>query len=222
MEPIRIVLADDHVLMREGTRRALEQYRDMTVVGEAGDGQEALDLLKRLQPDVAILDIRMPKLNGIEVVRQMKDCCPNTKALILTAYDDDDYILALMEAGALGYVLKTTGASELAQSVRSVHSGEPILAPVIAAKVARLWAQSRADAKERTAEELSPREREVLQLAAKGLRNKDIADNLRISVRTVEGHFNNIFNKLNVASRVEAILYALSRQLVSLEKEDRS
>ena len=222
MEPIRIVLADDHALMREGTRRALEQYRDMTVVGETGDGQEALDLLKRLQPDVAILDIRMPKLNGIEVVRQMKDCCPSTKALILTAYDDDDYILALMEAGALGYVLKTTGASELAQSVRSVHSGEPILDPVIAAKVARLWAQSRADAKERTAEELSPREREVLQLAAKGLRNKDIAENLRISVRTVEGHFNNIFNKLNVASRVEAILYALSRQLVSLEKEDRS
>ena len=222
MESIRIVLADDHALMREGTRRALEQSPDMTVVGETGDGQQALDLLKRLQPDVAILDIRMPKLSGIEVVRQMKDCCPNTKALILSAYDDDDYILALMEAGALGYVLKTTGASDLVQSVRSVHSGEPVLDPVIAVKVARLWAQLRDEAKKGTTEELSSREREVLQLAARGLRNKDIGDDLHISVRTVEGHFNSIFNKLNVASRVEAILYALSHQLVSLEKEDRS
>ena len=107
MQTIRIVLAEDHALMREGTRHILNQYSDLTVVGEAEDGQQALDLVKRLQPDVAILDIRMPKLNGIEVVRQMKEYCPNTKALMFTAYDDDDdYILALMDAGALGYLLK--------------------------------------------------------------------------------------------------------------------
>jgi len=217
VKPIRIVLADDHALMREGTRRALEQSPDMTVVGETGDGQEALELLKRLKPDVAILDIRMPGMNGIEVVREMKECCPKTRALILSAYDDDDYILALMDAGALGYVLKTAEASDLVQAVRSVHSGEPVLDPVIAAKVARLWAHSRDEAKKDALEELSPREREVLQLGARGFRNKDIADNLHISVRTAEGHFNNIFNKLNVTSRVEAVLYALSHQLVILE-----
>jgi DNA-binding NarL/FixJ family response regulator len=222
MEPIRIVLAEDHSLMREGTRRILEQYPDLTVVGEAEDGKQALELVERLQPDVAILDIRMPKLNGIEVVRHMKKCCANTKALMLTAYDDDDYILALMEAGASGYLLKTAQARELIESVRSVHSGEPVLHPAIAAKIARLWAHGRISGKHEPVEQLSPRELEVLELAAKGLRNKAIADRLSISVRTVEGHFNNIFVKLDVSSRIEAVLYAVSRDLVTLAKEDQT
>ncbi len=220
MEPIKIVLAEDHSLMREGTRRILEQYPDLTVVGEAEDGQQALELVERLQPDVAILDIRMPKLNGIEVVRRMKDSCPDTKALILTAYDDDDYILALMEAGASGYLLKTAHARELIESVRSVHLGESVLHPAIAAKVARLWAHRMVSTKQGAAEQLSPREVEVLELAAKGLRNKAIADKLSISVRTVEGHFNSIFTKLDISSRIEAVLYALSQHIVTLEEED--
>lgn len=214
MEPIKIVLAEDHSLMREGTRHILEQYPDLKVVGEANDGVEALELVKRLQPDVAILDIRMPKLNGIEVVRLMKDCCPSTRSLMLTAYDDDDYILAAMEAGASGYLLKTAQARELVESIRTIHLGESVLHPAIAAKVARLWTS----AERGSAEQLSPRELEVLELAAKGLRNKAIAEALNISVRTVEGHFNSIFIKLGVSSRIEAVLYAASRHLVALEK----
>ncbi len=220
MQTIRIVLAEDHALMREGTRHILNQYSDLTVVGEAEDGQQALDLVKRLQPDVAILDIRMPKLNGIEVVRQMKEYCPNTKALMFTAYDDDDdYILALMEAGAYGYLLKTAQASDLIESIHIVYSGEFVLHPAIAAKVARLWAQQVASNKKGPGEQLSPRELEVLRLTVKGLRNKAIANNLGISVRTIEGHFNSIFAKLSVSSRIEAVLCAISRRLVMLEDD---
>lgn len=123
MEPISIVLAEDHLLMRVGTRRILEQYPDLEVVGEAEDGQQALELIARLKPDVAILDIRMPKLNGIAVVRRIKERSPGTKALMLTAYDDDDYILALMEVGASGYLLKTTQAGELVEAVRESSPG---------------------------------------------------------------------------------------------------
>lgn len=222
MEPIRIVLAEDHSLMREGTRHILEQYPDLAVVGEAEDGEQVLELMRRLRPDVAILDIRMPKLNGIEVVRLMKETSPNTKALMLTAYDDDDYILALMEAGASGYLLKTVRAQDLVESIRSVHLGEAVLHPSIAAKVARLWAQRSIPTRTGLAEHLSQRELEVLELAAKGLRNRAIADKLSISVRTVEGHFNSIFDKLGVSSRTEAVLFALSRQLVTLDVGDRT
>jgi len=142
--------------------------------------------------------------------------------LMLTAYDDDDYVLALMEAGASGYLLKTTQEKELVESVRSVQSGEPVLHPAIAAKVARLWAQGAISTKRKPAEQLSARELEVLELAAWGLRNRAIADKLSISVRTVEGHFNSIFTKLAVSSRMEAVLYGLSQHLVTLEKDQGS
>lgn len=219
MEPIRVVLAEDHTLVRVGTRRILEQYPDLIVVGEAEDGQQALELITSLKPDVAILDIRMPKLNGIAVVRRMKESSPNTKALMLTAYDDDDYILALMEVGAWGYLLKTTQVSELVESVRRVHRGEPVLDPAVAAKVAHLWAHHRIAAGDDFTTQLSPREREVLEHAAKGLRNKDIAAILYMSIRTVEGHLSSIYSKLHVSSRTQAVLYALSQHLVSPEEE---
>ncbi len=220
MKPISIVIADDHALMREGTRRILEQHPDLVVVGEADNGRQALEVIERLQPDVAILDIRMPEVSGVEVVRQIKVSCPHTKSLIFTAYDDDDYILALMEAGAAGYLLKTAKEGELIDSIRKVHLGESVLHPAIAMKVARLWAQRGFSTKQTPADQLSPRELEVLGLAAKGLRNKAIAKQLSISVRTVEGHFTNIFVKMNVTSRIEAILYAVSRHLVALEEQD--
>ncbi len=220
MEPIRIVLADDHWLMRDETRRVLEQSPDLKVVGEAEDGQQALELVQQLQPDVLVLDIRMPKLNGIEVLQQLKEASPKTKTLILTAFDDDDYILALMAAGALGYLLKTARADELIDAVKRVHQDEPVLHPIIAAKVARLWARNRESTGQESSEPLSPREREILQLATMGLRNKAIADKLNISNRTVEGHFNNIFNKFGVSSRVEAVLYAISHHIVTLKKEN--
>ena len=219
MENIRIVLAEDHALMRAGTRSLLDKYPDLQVVGEAEDGQKALEVIKELKPDVAILDIRMPKLNGIEVVRQLKAVSPDTKALMLTAYDDDDYVLALMEAGASGYLLKTAHEKELVDSIRTVKSGEPVLDPAIAMKIARLWANRGKPAQQGFPEQLSPRELEVLELAAKGLRNKAIADKLGISIRTVEGHFNSIFSKLGVSSRMEAVLEALSRHLVSSTEE---
>lgn len=219
MEPIRIVLADDHPLVREGTRRILEQCPDLKVVGEADDGQQALELVESLKPDVALLDIRLPKINGIGVARRIKGCSPNTKALMLTAYDDDDYILALMEVGVWGYLLKTAKTDELIESVRRVHLGEPFLDQAITAKVAHLWAHHQISDRDEVSRQLSPREREVLEIAAKGLPNKQIAAQLSISVRTVEGHFSNILEKLNVSSRMEAVLYAISRHLVSLEEE---
>ncbi|MBI2979620.1 MAG: response regulator transcription factor [Chloroflexi bacterium] len=219
MESVRIVLAEDHSLMRVGTRRILEQYPDLSVVGEADDGQQALDLITRLKPDIAILDIRMPKLNGIALVRRMKESSPNTKALILTAYDDDDYIIALMEIGAWGYLLKTTQADELVGAIRQILRGEPVLDRAIAVKVAHLWAQHRIVDGDDFSTQLSFREREVLEHAAKGLRNKDIAGKLYISVRTVERHLSSIYDKLHVSSRTQAILQAISQHVVSLEEE---
>ena len=217
METINIVIADDHVLMREGTRRILEGYPDLKVVGEADDGEKAMDLLRRLRPDIIILDIRMPKLNGIEVVQQMSDCCPDTKVLILTAYDDDEYIFALMGAGAHGYFLKTVQPTELIEAVRNIHSGEIVLDPTIAAKVAQLWAQNQV-LTGRIVDKLSPRELEILRSAAKGLRTKAIAEKLFISNRTVEKHFSNIFIKLDVTSRMEAVLYGISQDLITLDE----
>ncbi len=220
MEPIRIVLADDHWLMRDETRRILEQYDGLQVVGEAEDGQQALELVESLRPNVAILDIRMPKLSGIEVVHRIRESTPETKVLILTAYDDDDYILTLMEAGVKGYLLKTARANELIDAVQAVHTGETVLHPAVSAKVASLWARQKDSLKQELAVNISPRELKVLELAAKGLRNKDIADKLNISVRTVEGHFGSIFTKFSVSSRVEAVLYALSQRIVTIDRGD--
>jgi len=219
MEKIRIILAEDYAIIREGTRRILEQHPDLEVVGEAEEGEQALEMIRQLKPDIAILDIRMPKLNGIEVVREMKKYSPETKALMLTAYDDDVYILALMKAGASGYILKTAHEKELVDSIRSVCAGEPVLDPGIAQKVARLWAQRSLSDTQGLVEPLSPRELEVLELAAKGFRNKAIAEKLNISFHTVEGHFNVIFSKLGVSSRTEAVIQALARHLISLEDQ---
>ena len=215
MSTIRIILADDHALVRQGTRRILEEHPDLRVVGEAENGEQALELVRRLTPDVAILDIRMPKLGGVDATRKINEDSPNTKILVLSAYDDDEYILALMEAGISGYLLKTAQANELVEAVRNVAQGKIVLHPEIAMKVARLVARRRTLSGQEGSNHLSPRETEVLRLAAKGLPAKAIADNLGISVRTVNGHLDSIFNKLGVSSRIEAVLYALSRHLVA-------
>lgn len=218
MSPIRIILAEDHALVRQGTRRILEEYPDLIVVGEAENGEQALELVKRLNPDVAILDICMPGLNGVDIVREVNESSLPTKILILSAYDDDDYILALMEAGVSGYLLKTAQANELVEAVRGVAQGKNILHPDIAMKVARLWARRRTISGQDVSGHLSPREMEVLRFAAKGLSAKAIAHDLNISVRTVNGHFDNIFNKFGVSSRIKAVLYALSHHLVAPEE----
>jgi two-component system, NarL family, response regulator LiaR len=216
MDRIRIVIADDHAVVREGTRTLLEREEDMEVVGEAADGEEAIKVIERNKPDVAILDISMPKLSGIEVTKQVKSRLPSTAILILTAYENDEYVFALLEAGAAGYLLKDVPGAEIVEAVRSVYSGESVLHPSIARKVIQRAIVSSAKSHEETTEiELSEREIEVLKLAAKGLRNKDIADNLCISIRTVQGHINSIFHKLSVGSRTEAIFQSVKRGWLS-------
>ena len=215
-DSIRIVLADDHPLIREGARRILEQEPDFICIGEAGDGETAFQLIERCRPDIAVLDICMPGLNGVEVVRRAREVSPLTRALMMTAFDDDAYILALLELGVAGYLLKTSLAQNLPEAVRRVHRGEAVFDPAIVGKVTRFWVDRREAGGQTSLQALSSREREVLALAAKGLRNGDIALKLCLSVRTIEGHFHNIFNKLGVSSRMEAVLRAVALRLMTL------
>jgi DNA-binding NarL/FixJ family response regulator len=215
---VRVLLAEDHVITRQGIRRVLEDEPGIDVVGEAGDGEEAVQLATETHPDVVIMDIAMPKLNGIEATRRIKAVHPTTAVLILSAYDDDEYVFGLLEAGAAGYLLKTVAGDELVRAVRSVFNGEPVLDPAVAKKViARVTSHGRVrePSKEET---LSQREMEVLRLAAEGLGNKDISARLHLSRRTVEGTLRAVFNKLGVGSRVEAILYGLRRGWFKLEE----
>ncbi len=218
MDKIRVVLADDHVVLREGTRELLDREEDLEVVGEADDGEQAVELVTDLQPDVALMDIAMPKLNGIEATEQIKAICPATAVLILTAYDNDQYVFALLEAGAAGYLLKDVRARDLIEAIRAVNAGESVLHPVIARKVVNRFARPLGEPSEESAlDRLTEREMEVLRLAAKGMSNKEIAQELVLSVRTVQGHLSNIFSKLQVGSRTEAVLHALRKGWLTLE-----
>ncbi len=209
---IRVLLADDHSVVRQGIRRVLEQTEDIDVVGEAGDGQQALDLVGSLKPDVLLCDIRLPIMNGIDVVRQAKDHSLGTRSVVLSAHDEDDYVLEAMGAGASGYLLKTMDANRLPEAVRRAHSGETVLYPPVSEQFSRLLGGSSKAVKQ---EPLTSREREILSLAAQGSRNQDIAERLGLSVRTVEGHFARIFVKLAVSSRLEAVRVAITRGMVN-------
>jgi len=214
---IKILIADDHAVVREGTRRILEQDQRLEVVAEAGDGEEAVRLATNLKPDVAIIDIAMPNIDGIEATRQIKALCPDITVLILTAYDDDQFIFSLLEAGAAGYLLKSVRGRELIDAVRSVYAGESVLHPAIARKVLnRFVPSSGKPTKEESVDVLSQREMEVLKLAARGLSNQDIAEELCLSMRTIQGHLGHIFNKLQVSSRTEAVIRALKEGWVTL------
>jgi len=219
VEEITILLADDHVLLRQGTRELLEREQDLKVVGEAGDGEEAVRLAQDLHPLVVIMDIAMPKLNGIEATRRIKEMQPDTAVLILSAYDDDQYVFAILEAGAAGYLLKDVPSQELVEAIRAVHAGESILAPTIARKVINRFASpGGAAALGVEADQLSEREMEVLKLAAQGISNMEIANELALSVRTIQGHLSNIFGKMQVGSRTEAVIQALQRGWFTLEE----
>lgn len=218
--PITILIADDHVLVREGTRRLLEAEPDIRVVSEAGDGAAAVAEAERYHPDVVIMDVAMPGMNGIEATRQIKARMPHMAVLALTAHDDIQYVLKLLDAGAAGFLLKDVRGRELVEAVRAVHRGEITLNPAVAARAQRLAAERRAITEERPP--LSDREMEVLQEAARGLPNKDIARRLSLSVRTVHTHLGNIFSKLGVGSRTEAVLLALRNGWISLEDTYRN
>jgi DNA-binding NarL/FixJ family response regulator len=218
-----VVIADDHTLLREAMRNLLNGQRDMEVVGEASDGEKAVRLCSELKPDIAILDIVMPKLNGVEASKQIKGASPTTAVLILTAYDDDAYIVGLLEAGAAGYLLKSVSGGDLVSAIRTVQAGEAVLHPTVIAKLLKRFLRTGAVVnKLSTGESLSERELEVLSLAAKGLSNKDIAGELRITVRTVKAHLSNIFSKMGVASRTEAILNGLREGWLLLEEAPKS
>lgn len=223
MEKIRVIIADDHAVVREGTRHILEQEQDLEVVGEARDGAQAVALVESLNPDVAIVDISMPTMGGIEATERIKASRPGTAVLILTSYDDDRYVFALLAAGAAGYLLKDVPSVEVVRAVRSVHAGEPVLHPAIAKKVlARFAAEAQRQQTREDGTLLSDRERDVLRLAACGMSNAGIAVRLSVSLRTVQAHLTQIFNKLGAGSRTEAVIAGLRRGILQLEDLDEN
>jgi len=221
-DKIKVLIADDHPLLREALRHALDNEEDMEVVAEAANGEEAVKLTSTLKPHIVVMDIVMPKLNGIEATKKIKEIAPDTAILILTAYDDDEYVLGLLDAGAAGYILKSARGRDLVGAIRAINSGESVLHPNIIARLLKRAMMT--PVKENKAQELlSERESEILRLVTTGMSNKEIAEKLFLSQRTVKAHLTNIFNKLNVASRSEAIVKGLQWGLVTLENtEDKS
>lgn len=213
---IRVIIADDHPAFREGLSRLIEEEGDIEVVARLADGEEAVSLARELLPDVAIVDVAMPKLNGIETTRQIKACCPKTNVLIVSAHDFGSYILASLRCGASGYILKTASLGEIVGAIRLVHAGDGVFDLKAGSRVLYRLASAKGDDR-KVAGFLHPRELEVLKLTARGLGNKEIARQLVISERTVHSHLINIFRKLEVGSRTEAVLHALKEGWLSLD-----
>lgn len=213
MDRIRVLLAEDHAVVREGTRRILESDATIAVVGEAADGAEAVDLASDLAPDVVLLDMALPVLNGIEATQRLRRLTPRPVVLLLSAYDDEDYVHAALEAGASGYLLKTAHAVDVIAAIHAAAHGEVVLSPTVARKLI-----ARGRDRDRDRQLLSDREMEVLRLVARGTHNHEIAQLLALSTRTVEGHLTSIFNKLGVGSRTEAIVQAAARGLLRIEQ----
>jgi len=218
MNKITVVIADDHELFREGTRNLIDKEKDIEIIGEVGDGKEAVELVNRLRPNIVLMDIAMPVINGIEATKQIKASQPSTAVIILTAYDNDQYIVALLEAGAAGYLLKNVSGEELVTAIRSVFAGEAVLHPTIAQKVFSHFSPSIPKPDDTGQEiEISEREMEILRLAAGGMSNQNIADSLFLSRRTVQAHLGNIFRKMDVGSRTEAVLQAIKRGWLNID-----
>lgn len=212
--PIRVLVAEDHALVREGTRALLEADPEIVVVGEAASGREAVELALRLHPDVVLLDVQMPDVDGIEAARRLRAAGEPCAVVMLTAYDDEPYIAGAIEAGASGYVLKNARSSEVIAAVKAAAAGEAVLSPEVQRRVVRLLAARRVEVSERPT--LTEREREVLRLVAEGLSNKEVAAALGLSPRTVQTHLQHVMQKLGAASRVDAVVRGLRLGLVDL------
>ena len=217
MEKIKILIADDHPIFREGLCQVLEGENDLEVIARASDGEECVRLAKELVPEIALIDIAMPKLNGLEAAKQIKADLPSIAILILSAYSYESYILASIEMGAAGYILKDTYPRDIVNAIYSIHDGEMIYNLKSAGKI--LQRLVRREAKdEKDCRNMYNRELNILKMAAEGLTNKEIARKLFISERTVQSHMVNIFRKLKVGSRTEAVVYALSIGLLNLDE----
>ncbi len=212
---IRVLIVDDHAIVRKGIRALLSTEADIEVVGEAEDGAWAVDQAKKLQPDVVLMDLVMPQMDGIEATGRITADCPDTRVLVLTSFAADDKVFPAIKAGALGYLLKDSGPEDLVQAIQQVHRGEPSLDPSIARKV--LLELSRPPKKPLTTDPLTEREMEILRLVAQGKSNRDMAEELVITEATARTHVSNILSKLHLASRTQAALYALREGLASLE-----
>ena len=221
---IRVLLVDDHPLFRAGVRQRLHEHDpDLEVVGEAGSSQQAQEMVALLKPDVVLMDISMGDENGIEATRAIKRHAPAVAVIILSVYDDVQYIEAAVEAGAAGYFLKTVQGPDLAAAVRSAHQGDTVLSPEVARKVfARLLPRLRGANQPASWQRLSERESEVLASVARGAANKEIAKSMGLSVRTVEAHLRSIFAKLQVGSRTEAVVFAVKAGLLRLQEVELS
>jgi NarL family two-component system response regulator LiaR len=211
---IRVLIADDHAVVRQGLRTFLELQDEIEVVGEAADGFEAVELVQRTEPDVALLDLVMPRLGGLEAIRRIREVAPATRVLVLTSFADDDTVLPAVRAGAAGYLLKDVQPPELVGAIRTVHAGEALLAPAVATMLVEQLAAEDGDGAAERDDHLTPREREVLALLARGRANKVIARDLGVSERTVKTHVSNILAKLNLTDRTQAAVYAVRHGIV--------
>ncbi len=214
-EPIRIVIVDDHPVVRQGLRAFLQTQDNIDVVAEAGDGEQAVEVVQELVPDVVLMDLVMPKMDGIDAIRQIRRLSPSTKVIVLTSFADDDKVFAAVKAGAAGYLLKDVDHQALSEAIRTVHEGGALLHPAVAAKLMQEFTEERPS--QASPDRLTEREMEVLRLIARGMANKEIALDLGIAEKTVRTHVSNVLQKLHLADRTQAALYAVRERLVDLE-----
>jgi len=219
MNTIRVILAEDHTIVRKGLRSLLEGEEDIEVIGEAGNGKEAITLVEQKKPDIVVMDIGMPELNGLEATRRIKKKFPQTKVLILTMHTNEEYVFEILQAGASGYIVKKAAPTELVSALRAVEQGESFLSPSISKKVIDEYLQRAGEAKRRGAFELlTDREREVLQLIAEGNSTRGIAGRLFISTKTVETHRSNLMEKLDLHGTADLTRYAIRTGIVDPER----
>ena len=217
--PITILIVDDHALLRQGIKKVLDLESDLSVIGEAGDGEEAIAMALQLRPDIVLLDVNMPKKNGLQVTKELRQLVPDIKIVLLTIHDDESYVIEVIKAGASGYLLKDIEPGMLVKAIRIVHSGESFIYPTLARRLFFESGQEKSSESPRnrnSQDSLTSREVEVLQLIGQGLSNQEMAKRLFLSEKTVKNHLTNIFRKINVSDRTQAVIYAIRNKIVEV------